>query len=328
MNWRTAARTAGAGRAAEQGECVILSRANLAVVAGNGEPQMKLSGQWLAWAMAAIFLVPGAALAQKQPKVPPEYEREGGPYVPTPNVVVDQMLRMANVTERDHVIDLGSGDGVIVITAAHQRKASGYGVDIDEELVRKSNERAKNLGIDGRVRFEARDIFKTDVSKATVVTLYLLPEFMRRLRPKLFNELRPGTRIVSHDYHFEQWQHDAEIGFDVPEKEFISGVPRATLYLWIVPAKVAGNWTLRVDGDGDYGLALKQNYQNVEGAVDGRGRNGLTLMDPRISGSDITFAILNGGNRMRFTGRVNGDRMEGSVAIGNGKSLRWQAVRG
>jgi len=290
---------------------------------------MKSSRQWLAVVMAGMFLAAGAAVAQKQPKVPPEHEREGGPYVPTPNVVVDQMLRMANVTERDHVIDLGSGDGVIVLTAAHQMKASGYGVDIDEELVRKSNERAKNLGIDGRVRFEARDIFKTDVSKATVVTLYLLPEFMRRLRPKLFSELRPGTRIVSHDYHFEQWQHDAEIGFDVPEKEFISGVPRATLYLWIVPAKVAGGWSVKVEGDGDYDLALKQHYQNVEGTVEARGRKaGLTLLDPRVSGGDISFVVLQGNLRGRFTGRVSGDRMEGTVAFSDGRSLRWNAVRG
>ncbi len=290
---------------------------------------MKLSGKWLACALAAMFFATGAAVAQKQPKVPPEHEREGGPYVPTPNVVVDQMLKMANVSARDHVIDLGSGDGVIVLTAAQQMKASGYGVDIDEELVRKSNERAKNLGIDGRVLFETRDIFKTDVSKATVVTLYLLPEFMRRLRPKLFDELRPGTRIVSHDYHFEQWQHDAEISFDVPEKEFISGVPRATLYLWVVPAKVAGKWAIRVDGDGEYDLALKQHYQNVEGKVDGRGRtDGLVLLDPRISGTDISFVVLQGNSRVRFTGRVSGDRMEGSAAFGNGKSLKWQAVRG
>lgn len=290
---------------------------------------MKSSSQWLAVVVAGVFLAAGAAIAQKQPKVPPEYEREGGPYVPTPNVVVDQMLKMANVSEKDYVIDLGSGDGVIVLTAGQQLKASGYGVDIDEELIRKSNERAKNLGIDGRVRFEARDIFKTDVSKATVVTLYLLPEFMQRLRPKLFSELRPGTRIVSHDYHFEQWQHDADISFDVPEKEFISGVPRATLYLWIVPAKVAGGWNLKVEGNGDYDLTLKQHYQNVEGTVDGRGRKaGLTLLDPRVSGTDISFVILHGNNRGRFTGRVNGDRMEGTAVFSDGKSMRWQAVRG
>ena len=115
----------------------------------------------------------------KQPNVPPEHERAGGPYVPTPAVVVDRMLALANVGPRDYVMDLGSGDGVIVITAAQKLQASGMGVDIDEELVRLSNERAKKLGIAERVRFEARDIFKTDVSKATVVTLYLLPEFMR-----------------------------------------------------------------------------------------------------------------------------------------------------
>ncbi len=267
-----------------------------------------------------------AVAAQKPPNVPPEYERDGGPYVPTPNVVVDQMLRMANVGERDHVIDLGSGDGVIVITAAHQLKASGYGVDIDEELIRLSNLRAKSLGIDGRVLFEARDIFKTDVSKATVVTLYLLPEMMQRLRSKLYTELKPGTRIVSHDYHFEEWRHDAEIAFDVPEKEFISGVPRATLYLWIVPAKIDGGWQMQIEGAGEYNLMFSQRYQSFEGTAEGKGRKA-GLLEPEMNGAEISFVMSQGSSRGRFTGRVDGDRMEGAADFGDGKLVRWRAVR-
>ncbi len=277
--------------------------------------------------MAGMLCACIAGAAQKQPNVPPEYEREGGPYVPTPNVVVDQMLTLANVGASDFVIDLGSGDGIIVLTAAHQRKSSGYGVDIDEELIRISNLRAKSLGVSDRVLFEAKDIFKTDVSKATVVMLYLLPEFMQRLRPKLFNELRPGTRIVSHDYHFEEWQHDATISFDVPEKEFISGVPSATLYLWIVPAKIEGDWRLQLDGDGEYRLALKQRYQNFEGTADGRGRQS-ALISPKVDGRDIHFVMMRGTDRGEFTGRVNGNRMEGAADFGDGKVVRWSASKG
>lgn len=287
--------------------------------------QMNSSWRWAA-VLAGMMWVCAAGAAQRQPNVPPEYEREGGPYVPTPNVVVDQMLTLANVGAGDFVIDLGSGDGVIVLTAAHQRKSGGYGVDIDEELVRLSNLRAKSLGVSDRVLFEAKDIFKTDVSKATVVTLYLLPEFMRRLRPKLFNELKPGTRIVSHDYHFDEWQHDDDISFDVPEKEFISGVPHATLYLWIVPAKVDGAWRMQLDGE-EYQLALKQRYQEFEGTAEAKGRQ-VGLVEPRMKGADIQFVMMQGSNRGQFSGRVNGDRMEGTVTFGNGKVARWSASKG
>ena len=281
---------------------------------------------WAAAVVAGMMWACIAGAAQKQPNVPPEHERDGGPYVPTPNVVVDQMLTLASVGAGDHVIDLGSGDGIIVLTAAHQRKSSGYGVDIDEELIRLSNQRAKSLGVSDRVLFEAKDIFKTDVSKATVVMLYLLPEFMRRLRPKLFNELKPGTRIVSHDYHFDEWQQDDDISFDVPEKEFISGVPHATLYLWIVPAKIDGGWRMQLDGE-EYRLALKQRYQVFEGTAETRDRQ-VGLIEPKMRGADIQFVMMQGVNRGQFSGRVNGNRMEGTATFGNGKVMRWSASKG
>jgi hypothetical protein len=289
-----------------------------------------MNGGWQRMAVMLGMVLSCVAVAQdapqKQPRVPPEYEREGGPYVPTPNVVVDQMLRMANVGARDHVIDLGSGDGIIVLTAGSRLGASGYGVDIDEELVRLSNQRAQSMGIAGRVRFEAVDIFKADVSKATVVTLYLLPEFMQKLRSKLYAELKPGTRIVSHDYHFEQWLHDAEVSFDVPEKEFISGVPSATLYLWIVPARVDGRWRLSIDGDGEHDLVLQQSYQNFEGSVESARRKA-GLLEPQLNGEEIRFVMPRGAERGRFFGKVDGDRIQGTANFGNGRVLRWQAVR-
>lgn len=278
--------------------------------------------------MAVVLgMITCTATAQTQPRVPAEYERDGGPYVPTPNVVVDRMLDLAKVGAGDHVIDLGSGDGVIVLTAAHKLRSSGYGVDIDEELIRLSNQRAKSLGVSGRVLFEARDIFKADVSKATVVTLYLLPEMMQRLRGKLYTELQPGTRIVSHDYHFGEWQHDADVSFDVPEKEFISGVPHAILYLWIVPARVDGAWRMKIDGDGEYNLALKQRYQRFEGTVETKNRQ-FDVLDPKMDGAEIRFAMMRGTNRGQFAGRVDGNRMEGTANFGDGRILRWSASKG
>lgn len=286
-----------------------------------------MNANWRAMAMVLGMVWSGVVLsAQPQPVVPPEYERSGGPYVPTPNIVVEQMLKLAQVGAGDHVIDLGSGDGIIVLTAARQLQASGYGVDIDEVLVQQSNERARNFGLADRVTFEVKDIFKADVSKATVVTLYLLPEMMAKLRSKLFSELRPGTRVVSHDYHFEEWQHDAQIAFDVPEKEFISGVPHATLYLWVVPARVTGNWRMQVTGNGGYDLALSQRYQTFEGTATSAGRKA-ELISPRLQGTEIRFVVSRGAMRGEFSGRVNGDRMDGTVDFGDGKTVRWNAVR-
>jgi hypothetical protein len=294
---------------------------------GRYQERLQMKCGWRSVAVVAGMVWACAAAAQKPPHVPPEYEREGGPYVPTPNVVVDRMLDFAKVGASDHVIDLGSGDGVIVITAGYRRKASGYGVDIDEELVRLSNQRAKNLGLDSRIRFEAKDIFVTDVSKASVVTLYLLPEFMQRLRHKLYTELRPGTRIVSHDYHFEQWMHDDEVTFEVPEKEMITGDPSATLYLWVVPAKIGGTWRMLIDGGGEYDLVLQQRYQRLMGSAENKdGKAG--LLEPKINGSELVFQMQIGAEHRRFTGRIDGDRIEGTADLGNGRVVHWSAVRG
>lgn len=267
-----------------------------------------------------------AAFSAQPPVVPPEHERTGGPYVPTPNMVVDQMLSLAKVGAKDHVIDLGSGDGVIVLTAAHQLKASGYGVDIDEVLVQSSNQRAKNLGLADRVKFEVLDIFKADVSKATVVTLYLLPDMMRALLPKLFRELQPGTRIVSHDYHFDSWEHVDTVSFNAPEKEMITGVPQATLYLWVVPAKITGTWRVSLEGAGEQTMTLRQNYNGFDGDMR-QGARTEKLMDTEVGSHDVHFVYNDGNGRHVYRGRVNGSRMEGTAELRSGKTVRWQAVR-
>ncbi len=266
-------------------------------------------------------------LLSAAPAVAADIERTGGPYVPTPQTVVDHMLRVANVGANDYVIDLGSGDGVIVLTAARQFKASGMGVDIDPELVTLSNEKAVKLGVADRVRFAQQDVFKTDLSKATVLTLYLLPEMMMNLRQKIFNELKPGVRVVSHDYHFGDWRPDDAVSFDVPEKEAITGVPAATVNLWVVPARIAGAWEVKIAGGATYELALRQRFQSIEGTVSVAGK-ALRPQYLTLRGNDFTFALPDARGIVRFSGRVKGSAIEGTVELPDGRGVQpWTAVR-
>jgi hypothetical protein len=271
--------------------------------------------------VAALLFATAAVAAQK------ELERTGGPYVPTPKIVVDEMLRMGKVSAKDFVIDLGSGDGVIVMTAARELKARGFGVDIDAELVKQSNAEAQRHGIADRAAFHVQDVFKADLSKATVITLYLLPGMMVNLRAKLFLEPRPGTRIVSHDYHFDEWLPDDTVVLDVPEKEKINGLPKATIMLWVVPAKVSGRWQVQVDGGGQYEVNLKQAYQVLDGGGSASGKP-LKISAGRMRGEEIDFTLAEGSARRQFRGAVAGDTMHGTVDLGGGKTAKWTAKRG
>lgn len=255
-----------------------------------------------------------------------ELDRSGGPYVPTPQIVVDQMLRFANVGADDYVMDLGSGDGVIVLTAAERYRARGMGVDIDPQLVTLANREAARRGIADRARFEVMDVFKADLSRATVVTLYLLPEMMISLRPKIYLELKPGTRVVSHDYHFDDWRPDDWISFDVPEKETINGEPVATVYLWIIPARIAGRWIVEVEGAGKYEVTWRQNYQLIDGKAQSR-TGALQVSEASLRGEQLEFALVQRGKHLVFSGRVSGNAMQGTVRVGHGKTVRWTAVR-
>lgn len=255
-----------------------------------------------------------------------EPERTGGPYVPTPQIVVDEMLRMAAVGPNDFVVDLGSGDGVIVLTAAKRYKARGFGVDIDAELVKRSNAEAQRLGLADRAKFFVQDVFKADLSKASVITLYLLPSMMTDLRPKIYLEARPGTRVVSHDYSFGEWQPDSYFEFDVPEKEKINGVPKATVLLWIVPAKVAGRWRVQVGGGESYELTLRQSFQTLDGSA-AAARKPVTVSGAALRGTDIRFWLGAGKARREFTGSVSGNSMEGTVELPAGRTAKWTAAR-
>src|SRR5882672_7913920 len=284
-----------------------------------------LTGRQVMLALAALPLVRIAGAAEDI-----DSKRTGGPYVPTPQVVVDEMLRIGSVGPNDFVVDLGSGDGVIVLTAATRLNARGFGVDIDPELVKRSNAEAQKRGIADRAAFYVQDVFKADIGKATVVTLYLLPNMMLDLRSKIYTELKPGTRAVSHDYHFGDWRSDDQYTWDVPEKEKINGVPRATVYLWIVPAKIAGRWQLNVSAPSEekYELTLRQNYQDIDGAVNGAAGKGIKLTQSRLAGNDLSFAFPAGGDRHLFKGRIAGDAMEGTVQLAGGKGAgKWTATR-
>lgn len=168
---------------------------------------------------AALAILIGSALVYGQ-----EQKSKDVPYVPTPQVVVDKMLEVAGVTKNDVVYDLGSGDGRIVITAAKKYGVRGVGVDIDPERVKEANANAAQAGVTDRVKFIEQDLFKTDLKEATVVTLYLLPEVNLRLRPKLLQELKPGTRVVSHAFDMGDWRPDQTLH-----------VEGRTIYYWVIP---------------------------------------------------------------------------------------------
>jgi ubiquinone/menaquinone biosynthesis C-methylase UbiE len=183
---------------------------------------------FLRYLFAALLM--SASLAQSA-----DMPLTGGPYVPTPQNVVDEMLRIAGVTRNDFVIDLGSGDGRIVITAARKYGARGRGYDIDPELVNRSRATARKLGLEPQVGFVEEDVLKADIREATVVTLYLLPAMMHELRAKLLRELKPGTRIVSHDFDFGDWKPDRSVTIEMDEKYGITGSWTSTILLWTVP---------------------------------------------------------------------------------------------
>jgi len=180
--------------------------------------------------LASVAVVLCASLAHGA-----DLDRTGGPYVPTPPTVVEAMLKLANVGPEDYVIDLGSGDGRIVLAAATQYQASGMGVDIDPDLVDEANASARKLGIADRVQFQVQDVLKADVGRATVMTLYLLPGMMASLQKKLLAELKPGTRIVSHDFTFDKWKPDRSITVETGEKYEMTGIWTSDVHLWIVP---------------------------------------------------------------------------------------------
>jgi len=267
------------------------------------------------------------------------YSQEREPdiyYVPTPKKVVMEMLRMAQVTQNDIVYDLGCGDGRIVITAAKVFGARGVGVDIDPVRIKESNENARKAGVTDRVKFIEQDLFKTDISEATVVSLYLYPELNLRLRPKLFRELRPGTRIVSHEFDMDDWKPDNK-GMVRNVKLYYKPLPAVkdtNYYYWVIPADVAGIWRSTFStstGTQDYVLHLVQHFQEVSGNVNMNGKE-IPIREARLVGDQLSFTLSDRTDKqdavMHFNGRISSDTIQGNVEVQGGPltgSYRWTA---
>lgn len=252
------------------------------------------------------------------------------PYVQTPQNVVDAMLKTAKVGKSDYVIDLGSGDGRMVITAAKTHGARGFGVDLDKRLVQLANNNAKKAGVADRAKFYARDLFETDLSPASVITIYLLPEVNLMARGKLL-ALAPGTRIVSHDYGIGDWTPDIEYEIDAPDKPVGRSKKSKVLY-WVVPDKVAGRWTWHMDVGGKslpVELALKQNYQKLEASARLGGR-AVPVEQVTLTGSQVDLTLMvPGRGRMKFSGRRVHEAINGDMRAADGKEQHapWRAVR-
>ena len=275
------------------------------------------------WKRAWVIALLAAPAGAQQYQYPQNLDV---PYVPTSQPTVEAMLRVANVGASDYVVDLGSGDGRIVITAARLFGARGFGVDLDPQRVKESLENAKLAGVADRAAFYHRNVFDTKFGEATVVTMYLLPRVNLQLRPRLLAELKPGTRVVAHDFHMEEWKPDVTAT--------VRG-HNSTIYFWVVPAKVDGRWNLHVadpKGERSHELDIKQAFQEITVNVRTAGKPA-AVRDERLDGDRITFTLVDDADylkRFRFEGRVGGDAMDGTVR-GEGTAarteLKWRASR-
>jgi SAM-dependent methyltransferase len=253
------------------------------------------------------------------------------PYVQTPMEIVERMLRMAEVRPGDSVVDLGSGDGRIVIEAA-KRGARGLGVDLDPSLVKLATRNAQAAGVSDRARFEVRDIFDTDLSQASVVTMYLLPDFNAKLLPK-FLQLKPGTRIVSHDGGIGDWPADETLTMRTPEKPVGIG-GNSKVELWIVPADVRGTWTSQLpQHGGTWQFRAAQRYQMLDLEVRAEGRD-LLVRNTRLRGEEVKLVVTGVVNNHAwhhyFVGMARGDAIEGEVTVSDGNNkvvYPWLAKR-
>jgi hypothetical protein len=281
---------------------------------------LKISKHWL-----LLLLLPFATVFAATPQAYKYLDKLVAPYVPTNQPTLEAMLHIANVGPDDYVIDLGSGDGRVLITAAKKHGARGFGVDLDPQLVRESVENAKIAGVSGRVQFYQRDLLETRLGDASVITLYLLPDVNLKLRSRIFKELKPGARVVAHDFDMGEWKPDIRAS--------VRGTG-SQIFLWVVPARVAGTWDMSVEGAGGapYTVELNQTFQEIEGTASRAGRP-FYLRDARLDGDRIAFVLIDNGDyalQWRFEGRVNGKVIEGTMR-GEAKARRnqhkWRATR-
>jgi len=280
--------------------------------------------------MTASVLVGACLLAQPGGAAEPEYQFEpviGMPgkdvvWVPTPSPVVDLMLDVAKLTPQDFVIDLGSGDGRIVI-AAGRRGARGFGVDLNANLVDLSNAEAARQGVAERVQFHVRDMFQTDLSPASVLTTYLLPQLNVRVRPQLLKQMKPGSRVVTYAFHMGEWQ---------PEQ--VAQINGLTVHYYIVPAAAMGQWRWKDDGVGftrDYEMDVEQRFQFISGAARSKAAFAY-VRDMKLEGSRISFRLTEEAgsslSQTYYEGQIDGDTIGGTARTNDQSAVRtWRAQR-
>ena len=259
----------------------------------------------VAFFLLSSFMAVGCATtAASDPNYKPSRGQSGKDviWIPTPPELVEKMLTMAKVTPQDRVFDLGSGDGIIAITAAQKFKANSVGIEFNPDMAGYARRKVAEAGMQDKVRIITGDIFKEDFSSADVITMYLLPDLNLRLRPTIL-KMKPGTRVVAHAFDMGEWQAD--------ETATAAG---ANAFLWIVPAPVQGGWSVTLDGGKTARLNLEQTFQNVGGTMTVDGRT-LPLLGARLRGDDLSFQYSGEGQSVSsFKGKVNGDRLSGTLS--------------
>jgi SAM-dependent methyltransferase len=295
---------------------------------------IKISIALISFSFLILTNVPAVG---QRPQKPPEV-----PYVPTPEKVVEEMLRIADVNKDDILYDLGCGDGRIVITAATKFGCTGIGIDIDPQRIKESKENAAEAGVEDKVEFLLMDLFEADIKKASVVTLYLLSRVNLRLRPTLLRDLKPGTRVVSHDFTMDDWEPEERLVIDAETPVYDnfyteSYWDRHSVYFWIIPANVTGTWEWKMAAGAekkDYSLQLEQTFQKIEGkAQEDAFLIPLTIKDGKIMGDKLEFTlerrVKGKKEQLLFTGIVSGHYIVGKMTIDgrSGSKENWRARR-
>ena len=255
------------------------------------------------------------------------------PFVVSPPEVVNRILRLAEPKAGETLVDLGSGDGRIVIEAARRFGTRGLGVEIDPALVARARENARRAGVESLARFEAQDLFQTDLRGVDVVTLYLLPEVNLKVMPRLLQDLKPGARVVSHDYDMGAWRPDETIELPLAEK-MIGPVGHSRIHLWLIPANLRGTWKGAVQGyGGEWEFRVKQQYQKLEVEARTQGRD-MTVRGSQLRGEELKLVVTGSVDgklhNHLFRGTLKGGRIEGEVSISDGENnttLPWTATR-
>jgi precorrin-6B methylase 2 len=273
------------------------------------------------------------------------------PYVPSPDTVVDKMLEMANVHPGDYLIDLGSGDGRIPIAAARQG-AYAHGIEIDSTLVQKARQNALDAGVEDKVIFIQADLFKQDLSRANIITMYLFPELLKKLKPYLLNTMDPGTRIVSHLFRFENWKADGHtviqpqifvnqqsnwssdslvgirnlisLNENAPDHLF----PEHDIYLYIIPADLKGTWKWSINAQ-SFTATIEQHYQQINLSISS-GTHSHSVSDSHLRGRRVSFSSERDGIRYNYSGKIHNDTIRGQIQVHRPSSTNvypWKAVR-